>query len=418
VTELLDEPKELVREHASLFSSLRYPGTKLYFGGLVVSMCGAWMQSMALSWLILKQLDGGGKELGLQQLFQFLPMALIGAWAGSLADRIDKRRLMVGTQIALGAAALALAWLDLTGHATLPLVLALSALSGVASAFDTPVRRSLIGDLVPAEALPNAMSLNTGVMTSSRVIGMALGGYLSKYFGTGWCFLLNGVSYLAMLAALAGLRTRAHQTPPSRSGDGVLGALRHVWNTPALRVTMLVTAVIATFTFNYGLTIPLMIEKVFGRDSDSLGNIMAVVSIGSFLGALTSARRNHPSVRVLMAAGAVMGLSTVALSRSTGMLTACMVAVPMGYGGGLLMSQLSGLLTSLSPATMRGRVLALQSVVFIGSTPFGGPLIGWIADRSGPRWGVAIGGYAAIVAVAIALAAGVLTVPSKQRRSA
>jgi MFS family permease len=404
----------------SLFSSLRYPGTKLYFGGLVVSMCGSWMQSLALSWLILKQLGGGGRELGIQQFCQFLPMALFGAWAGSIADRLDKRRVMVATQIALGCAALALAWLDLTKSATLPAVLTLSAVSGIATAFDTPVRRSLIGDLVPSAALANAMSLNTAVMTSSRVVGMTLGGYLSKYFGTGWCFVLNGVSYLAMLGALALLQTRAHQTPPSRSGDGVRGAVRHVWHTPKLRITMLVTAVVATLTFNYGLTIPLMIEKVFGRNSDALGNIMAVTSIGSFLGALTSAKRTKPSVHVLLIGAATMGFGTIALSRSPGMITASVAAVPMGYGGGLLMSQLSGLLTSLSPATMRGRVLALQSVLFIGSTPFGGPLIGWIADRSGPRTGVALGGYAAVGAVALALLPGykLLRGPSTSHRSA
>ncbi len=372
---------------------------------------------MALSWLILKQLDGGGKELGLQQFSQFLPMALFGAWAGSIADRIDKRRLMILTQCALGAAAMALAWLDLTDRATLPLVLVLSAVSGIASAFDTPVRRSLIGDLVPSSALPNAMSLNTGVMTSSRVVGMALGGYLSKYFGTGWCFLLNGVSYIAMLAALAGLRTRAHQTPASTTGDGVRGALRHVWQTPALRITMLVTTVIATLTFNYGLTIPLMIEKVFGKDSDALGNLMAVTSVGSFVGALTSARRRQPSVHVLMLGGAIMGVGTVALSQSTGMITASFASVPMGFGGGLLMAQLSGLLTSLSPPTMRGRVLALQSVVFIGSTPFGGPVIGWIADHSGPRTGVALGGYAALAAVSVAALSRMPTGLLTRRRS-
>jgi MFS family permease len=387
------------------FASLRYPGAKRYFAGLALSMCGSWFQSIALSWLIVKTLDGGGRELGLQQAFQFGPMLVFGAWAGSVADRIDKRRLMFVTQIVLGLCALTLGVLDLTGRATLPAVLAISLASGLGAAFDTPVRRSLVGDLVPREALANAMALNTGVITSSRVVGMMLGGFLAEAIGTGWCFILNGVSYLAMLFALTGLGVRAHRSPPAEEGSGVADAVRHLWETPALRISALVTLFIATFTFNYGLTLPLIVEEVFGRNADSLGIIMAMVSIGSFLGAMVSARRHRATVGLFLVGGAVMSLGTIGVARSPGFLAAIVFGIPLGFGGGLLMSQGSGMLTSLSPSNMRSRVLALQSVIFIGSTPIGGPIIGWVSDEFGPRAGALLGGLVGLVVVVLGIPA-------------
>jgi MFS family permease len=390
----------------SLFASLRYPGTKIYFSGLTISMVGGWMQWIALAWLVTNNLGGKGAQLSWQQASQFLPMAIFGSWAGSIADRIDKRRLMVITQVVLAVMALALAWFDFAGKATMPIVLIVSFITGTASAFDTPVRRSLIGDLVPQEALPNAMSLNTGVMTSSRAIGMALGGFVVYHAGTSWCFLINGLSYLAMLASLGSLKHRDHRSSPAKQGDGVLGALRHIWLTPALRVTMLVTAVTATLTFNYALTLPLMIKSVFHLRSDSLGLLMMFTSIGSFAGALSSARLAKPSVNIFLLGNAIMGVATVLVSLSTSFVWCLVACIPMGYGGGLLMAQMSGLLTTLSPSSMRGRVLGFQSVVFIGSTPFGSPLIGWVADHVSIRDATALGGYGALIGVALSIALG------------
>jgi MFS family permease len=384
------------------FASLQYPGTKRYFAGLTVSMCGSWVQSIALAWLILKELDGAGRELGWQQASQFLPILLLGAWAGSLADRIDKRRLMFVTQVAMAACAFLLGWLALADRASLFAVLVVSVISGVASAFDTPVRRSLIGDLVPKESISNAMALNTGVITASRVVGMSIGGLLVKFVGTGWCFMINGLSYAGMLFALIGLGVRGHQSPKA-TDSGVKDGFVHVWRTPTLRVAMLVTVAIATFTFNYGLTIPLIVEKVFKQGADSFGALMAVTSVGSFLGAMVTARRGTPTLRMLFVGGFMMAAATVALGAAPTLIVAAAMSVPMGFGGGLFMSQLTGLLTSLSPSDMRGRVLALQTVVFIGSTPIGSPIIGAVADRFGPRWGAAFGGLVGGAAVLTAI---------------
>ncbi len=403
MTEAMDEAMEL-EARPQLFASLRYPGAGRYFLGLALSMLGTWMQSIALSWLFVHELGARGMLLGLLGVVQFGPTLVLGAWAGALADRMDKRRLMLMTQVAMASTALALAAIDFTNRESIAAVLVISGIGGLASAFDTPVRRSIIGDLVPKSALPNAMSLNTGVITSSRVLGMAIGGFVTKFAGTSWCFLANGLSYLAMIVALRAMTNRRHASAPPTSRGGARDAVRHVWETPMLRVAMLATTVVATFAFNYQVTFPLLIADVFGREADGLGALFAITSIGSFAGALTSARRRAPSLRLFLFACMGMGVAAIGVAVSPGFVVANGCCVPMGYFGGLLMSQLSGMLTAHSDSSMRSRVLALQSVVFLGSTPIGGPIIGFIADHFGARWSIASGGLAASAAGALGLA--------------
>jgi MFS family permease len=392
-----------MEERSAMFESLKYPGAKSYFAGLLGSMAGTWMQSVALSWLVLEVLNGKGKELAFVGFAQFMPILVLGSWAGALSDRLDKRHVMLITQSLLGVSAALLGVLTITHQITMPLLLIISALSGLANAFDTPVRRALIGDLVPKAVVPNAMSLNTSVITSSRFLGMMLGGFLTKWFGPGPCFLINAVSYLAMIAAVASLRTRTHATIATVNG-GVAHAFNHIVHTPVLAVAMAATALVATLTFNFTLTYPLMVNKVFLADSGVLGMVMAVSSVGSFLGALLSARRRVPSLNVFFVACLVMGIGGVAVGFSPSLWFVGLFSIPLAGGGGLLMAQLSGLLTSLSPSSMRGRVLAFQSVIFIGSTPIGGPIIGFISDAYGPRWGMATGGFAAVLAAVVGFA--------------
>jgi MFS family permease len=388
------------REQARIatFASLRYPGAGRYFAGLTLSMVGSWMQTIALAWLVGKRLGGDGGALGLLSVFQFAPMLFLGAWAGAIADRYDKRQMMVVTQILLGVSALGLGVLDVSGHITMPLVLAFAGISGVASAFDTPVRRAMIGDLVPKHLIPNAMALNTGVITSSRVFGMMLGGFVVKYAGTGWCFLGNGVSYGFMLIALTGLGTRAHTSAPPKANGGVMDAVRHVWQTPVLRVAMIATTIVSVLTFNYAVTFTLMVKNAFHRDADILGWLMAATSAGSFAGSMIAARRREPSMDLLLGSCLGMGVACIGFGLSPGPWLAAFCSVPLGLFGGLVMTQLSGLLPKHSPSSMRGRVLALQSVVFIGSTPIGSPIVGLVSEQSGARWGMYVGGLGGLVA--------------------
>lgn len=382
----------------STFASLRYPGAGRYFTGLTLSMCGSWMQSIALAWLVGKRLGGDGGALGLLSVFQFAPMLFLGAWAGAIADRRDKRQIMVVTQLLLGLSALVLGLLDISGHITMPLVLGLAGVSGVASAFDTPVRRAMVGDLVPKHLIPNAMALNTGVITSSRVFGMMLGGFVVKYAGTGWCFLANGVSYGFMLIALTGLGTRAHASAPPQTDGRVMDAVSHVWRTPVLRVAMIATSIVSVLTFNYAVTFTLMVKNAFQRDADILGWLLAATSVGSFAGSMIAARKREPSLNLLLGSCLGMGLSCIGFGLSSGPIVAAAFSVPLGLSGGLVMTQLSGLLPKHSPSSMRGRVLALQSVVFIGSTPIGSPIVGLVSEHSGARWGMYVGGLGGLIA--------------------
>jgi MFS family permease len=382
----------------TMFGSLRYPGTTRYFVGVALSMVGTWMQSVALAWLVSHELGGNGRQLGIVAMCQFGPMLVLGMYAGSLSDHKDKRNLMLVTQVFMGAAALALAWVDFASHETFPIIYGLSLLAGITSAFDTPVRRALIGDLVPRHAVANAMSLNTGVMTSTRVVGMAVGGFVIRFGGTRWCFLLNGVSYLAMMFALVGLKHRSHATKAKASGDGVWSALVHVWRTPILKVVIIATALAATITFNYQATFPLMIDKVFRLNADVLGLLFAVTSVGSFTGAWISARQKKPTIERFALGCVMLGIGAGCFAIARSFEWALVAVVPLGVGGGLLMAQMSGILTEYSEPTMRGRVLALQSVVFLGSTFFGGPLIGEVADAVSVRWASGIGGIAGLTA--------------------
>jgi MFS family permease len=388
------------REQARIatFASLRYPGAGRYFTGLTLSMVGSWMQTIAMAWLVGKRLGGDGGALGLLSVFQFAPMLFLGAWAGAIADRHDKRQIMVVTQILLGLSALGLGALDVSGHITMPWVLAFAGISGVASAFDTPVRRAMIGDLVPKHLIPNAMALNTGVITSSRVFGMMLGGFVVKYVGTGWCFLGNGISYGFMLIALTGLGTRAHTSAPPKTDGSVMDAVRHVWRTPVLRVAMIATTIVSVLTFNYAVTFTLMVKNAFHRDADILGWLMAATSAGSFAGSMIAARRREPSMDLLLGSCVGMGLSCLGFGISPDPWMAAVCSVPLGLFGGLVMTQLSGLLPKHSPSSMRGRVLALQSVIFIGSTPIGSPIVGLVSEQSGARWGMYVGGLGGLIA--------------------
>ena len=398
-----DGSREPGAARLSTFASLRYPGAGRYFTGLTLSMCGSWMQTIAQSWLVSKRLGGDGAALGVLSVFQFAPMLVLGAWAGAIADRIDKRRIMVVTQVLLGLSALALGLLDVSGHITMPLVLAFALISGIASAFDTPARRAMVGDLVPKHLIPNAMALNTGVITSSRVFGMMLGGFVVKYAGTGWCFLINGISYGFMLVALSGLGLRAHASAPPKTDGGVMDAVRHVWQTPILRVAMIATSIVSVLTFNYAVTFTLMVKNVFRQDADILGWLLAASSVGSFAGSMIAARRREPTLELLLASCLGMGLSCVGFGRSSGPIAAAVFSVPLGLFGGLVMTQLSGLLPKHSPSSMRGRVLALQSVVFIGSTPIGSPIVGLVSEHSGARWGMYVGALGGLAGCVIGL---------------
>lgn len=386
------------------FRSLHTRNFRLFFFGLAVSMAGTWIQQIALVWLVL-DLGGSAVDLGITTALQFAPVLLFGAFGGVLADRIPKRRLLFVTQSAAAMCALALGLLTLSGAAGLASVWALAAALGCVTAVDNPARRSFVTELVDDEDVPNAVGLNSAVMTSSRIVGPAVGGLLIAKVGVGWCFVANGVSYVAVLLALAAMRTaELHATEPvPREKGQVRAGLRYVWSTPTLRLPLLLTAVISTIAFNYAVFLPILAKDTFGGDAGTYTVLFSVMSVGSLAGALAAAARRSSGPRFMVGAAAAFGVATILASLAPELWIATLALVPVGFTGIAFMSSATAELQLNADPSMRGRVLALHAVVFLGSTPIGGPVIGWVTEIFGPRVGMAIGGVATLVAVVAAV---------------
>ncbi len=377
----------------SPFVSLRHRNARLYFLGLIVSNVGTWLQATATVLLVLR-LSDSGVSLGFVTALQFLPMLLLGPWAGALADRVNRRRMVFATQSAAAVQAVVLGVLDLTGAIGLGAVYGLATVLGVVNALDNPSRRSFISELVEPAELPNAMALNTSVMTGSRIFGPALAALLVGLVGTGWCFIINGVSFAAVLVAIAAMDAgQIRRTPPAPRAKGqVREGLREVAADPVLRLVFVALVLVSTFAFNYQVALPLLVRRAFGGGDSSVGLLLAVSSVGSFLGSLVTASRRDATMGYLNLSLAVLGTFMCAAAFAPSLAVAFVLSVPMGAGGAAFISVTSGLLLARARPDMRGRLLALQATAFLGSTPIGGPVVGLVAERFGSRWGLALGG--------------------------
>ncbi len=383
------------------FRSFDSRNFRLFFGGQIVSQAGTWMQSVAIVWVVL-DLTGSGVALGLVTAAEFLPILLLGAWAGVVADRVDHHRMMLATQTAFLALATTLSILVLTGHATVPGLFALSLVFGTINAFDNPVRRSLVTELVPQADVPNAVGLNSALMTGSRVVGPALAGVLIAGPGAGVAFALNAVTYLAVLAALVRMdRSRFRPAPRVARARGQLrDGLRYVRRTAELRLPLVLLAVVGMFAFNYQVTLPLLAERTFGGTATTFTLLFATMSLGSVAGALLVARKTDLGLGFLVRAGAGLAASTTALALAPTLPLALLAAVAVGFTNVGIITGANAVVQLRAAAAMRGRVLALLSVVFLGSTPIGSPIVGWIGQEVGPRAALAVGALATALVVA------------------
>ena len=379
-------------EKGSPFRSLRIPNMRIYMGGLLLSNVGTWLQFTAPSILIYR-IHHRATDSGLNAMFQFLPMLLLGAWAGGLADRFDRRKVTICTQTALGLQAVMLAVVDLSGHATLPVVYALSLLLGVANAIDNPARRGLVTELVPEHEISNAMALNTTVMTGSRIVGPALAAALIGPLGTAWLFSINAVSYLAVLASLFKLDRSAFVPVAAvpRTGRPVREGLSFVWSDRYLRNIFIVFTMASTFAFNYSIVLPKMSDRLW-NEPNGYAILLTMTSIGSVIGALSNARFHVMTVRRFAIGAGVLSAACIALPFAPNFAVACVFALPLGIGGTGFMTSMTGLMQQRTPSEMRSRMMALQSVAFLGSTPIGGPVTGWIGDNIGVRMSLIYGG--------------------------
>jgi MFS family permease len=384
----------------SAFRSLRNSNAKYFFAGLFVSNVGTWMQFTASAFLLYR-LTGKATDLGLNVMFQFLPMLLLGAWAGAIADRGNRRRMTLITQTGLAAQSLVLGVLDLTGNINIGVVYVLSLVLGLINAFDNPARRGLVTELVDVEDIPNAVSLNTAVMTGSRIFGPALAAALVGPLGTGWLFVINGLSFAAILLGIVVMDvTLLRVAPPApRGGKPVREAIGFIRNDHVLRPLFVVLVIVSTFAFNYSVVLPKLADSRWGSEN-SFGWLLAVVSVGSLIGSLMTAGREIVSLRWFNWSVFVLAVSNIALAWSPNLVLAFVFALPLGIGGAGFIASVNSISQVMSPPNMRGRLLALCAVAFLGSTPVGGPVTGWVADHVSPEWSLGYGGVVALLCCA------------------
>jgi MFS family permease len=384
--------------HRTFHSVSHSRNFRLFFVGQIVSVTGTWMQSVAAAWLVLK-LTESSVALGIQLALNFGPILLLGAWAGLLADRRDKRLILIGTQTAFALQALALWGLVFAGVAELWMVYALSLFAGIVTAIDNPARQSFYAEMVGNKDLTNAVSLNSAVMTGTRIVGPALAGVLIATVGLAPSFLFNGISYVAVIGALVAMRPDElhREVVPVRGKGQLREGLAYVRRTPGLLLPLTWMAVIFTFSFNFSVLFPVLATRVFDGDAGTYATMLSVLGVGSLLGALAMARQQEPNPRRLAVAAVAFGAASVLASAAPTFWSELLVLVPMGIVSMVFMITGNSTLQLSSRANMRGRVMALYGMVFLGGTPIGAPIAGWVADRFGPRMGIALGGLIAVV---------------------
>jgi len=386
------------------FRSLHNPNYRLYFIGQTVSVSGTWMQQLAQVWLILQLTDKNGTAVGLVTAFQFLPMLLFGSWGGVLADRFDKRKLLFGTQIAAGILALALGIIVSAGAAAVWNVYLMSVLLGFVNVIDNPARQTFVLEMVGREDLPNAVSLNSVVMNSSRIVGPAIGATLIGLFGIAPCFYINAASYVAVIVALSMMDTSLlHRLPTVERAKGqIREGLRYAWSERMVRTPLLMMAVIGTLAFNFQVVIPLIATKTFGTGIGGTGALLSTMGAGAVLGGLSVASRRGVSSRRLITLSMLMGVSILAAAAAPTLATEFIAIFAVGATAFAFIATANTTIQLTAAPEMRGRVMALYAIAFLGSTPIGGPIVGWVSQQFGPRAGFALGGIAAIVATAAA----------------
>ncbi|MBM3729842.1 MAG: MFS transporter [Actinobacteria bacterium] len=379
------------------FRSLRNRNAKYFFAGVLVSNIGTWMQFTASAFLLYR-LTGRATDLGLNVMFQFLPMLLLGAWAGTIADRHNRRRMTLITQSGLAIQSIVLGVLDLTGNINIGVVYVLSLALGVINAFDNPARRGLVTELVDVDDIGNAVSLNTAAMTGSRILGPALAATLVGPLGTGWLFVINGLSFAAILLGIVAMDVSLLRVAPPapRGGRPVREAIGFIRNDHVLRPLFIVLVIVSTFAFNYSVVLPKLADARWGSEN-SFGWLLAVVSVGSLIGSLMTAGRETVSLRWFNWTVFVLAVSNIALAWAPNLALAFVFAVPLGIGGAGFIASVNAISQVMSPPNMRGRLLALGAVAFLGSTPIGGPVTGWIADHVSPEWSLGYGGVIALL---------------------
>jgi MFS family permease len=384
---------------SSTFVSLRFRNYRLFFAGQIISTSGTWMQTVAQGWLVLR-LTRSGTDLGLITAARFLPMMLFSPWGGLIADRLDKRRILYLTQTLAGLLALVLAALVATHVITLWMVAVIALALGFVNVFDNPTRQSFIAEMVPEEDLGNAITLNSVTINMARVIGPALAGVLIATVGIAPCFLANAVSFGAVLISLVMMRARELYPvarPPRQPGQ-VREGLRYVRRTPELLVPLIMITVVGTLAWEFQVSLPLLARFTFHGSAATYGTMLAFMGAGAVVGGLVTARRARISAVGLGRSSFGWGLAILAASIAPNLAAEYGLLLLVGYGSISFNSLAKTTLQLAAVPSMRGRVMALWSVAWLGSTPVGGPIVGWIGQTFGARWSLVVGGLATVAA--------------------
>jgi len=392
---------------SATFSSLKYHNYRVWFGAALVANVGTWMQRVAQDWLVLTDLsDNSGVAVGVVTALQFAPVLALSAWAGVLADRLPRRRLLMVTQGAMGFLALALGALVLSGHVQLWHVYVFAGLLGVVTAFDNPVRQTFVAEMVPADKLSNAVGLNSASFNAARLIGPGIAGLLIAVVGSGWIFVINGVTFAATILALGFMRTRELHVLPSASREKgqIREGIRYVRGRTDIIVIMVVLGVVSTFGLNFQLTSAMMASVEFGKGPGEYGILGSILAIGSLTGALLAARRERPRVRLVIGSAFAFAVATGVMAVMPTYESYALACIPVGLASLTMMTAANSTIQMSVDPVMRGRVMSLYMIVFLGATPIGSPLVGWIAEAWGPRWAIGVGSIAAgVVAVGAAV---------------
>jgi MFS family permease len=385
------------------FRSLRTRNFRLYASGQALSLIGTWMQRLGQEWLVL-ELTGSGRWLGVVAALQFLPLLVVGSWGGLLADRVDKRRLLLVTQSAAGVLAALLGVVTLTGAVRLWMVLVLALALGIVTALDNPTRQAFVIEMVGIDDVANAVTLNSVMINAARAIGPAIAGVLIVAAGMAPTFLINAASYGLVVVALTAMDPERLQrgVPAVRAPGQLREGLRYVARTPALRTPLLLLVVAGMFAYEFTVTLPLLARYAFEGDARTLGILNSALGIGAVVGGLVTAGRDAPTDRsTVFAALAFGGLLLVTAAAPTLWLAAVALLLT-GAVSITFLASANALLQLRTSAEYRGRVMALWGIALLGTTPIGAPIVGWIGELAGARAGLAAGGAATLLAALVA----------------
>ena len=380
------------------FASLAIRNYRLYFIGQAISLSGTWMQTVALGWLVLT-VTGSGSQLGLVTALQFLPMLLLGPYGGVVVDRSEKKKILFITQIFYGVFAGILSIIVFLGATKLWMLYIFAVSFGLVRVFENPARQTFVNELVGGDRLKNAISLNATANNLARAVGPSIGGIIIATAGIAFCFLFNALSYIATMVMLSKMRDEELIRGTGRkhaSGDLVSG-LRYAWSTPLIRNLLIMMAVVGTFSYEFQVSLPILAQQTFLGNAGDYATLMAAFGVGSVIGGLFSAGRHQVAMSHYVLAVFMFGVSILGTSVAPSLQVATIGMVIVGIFSINVTSLANTMIQLKAAPEMRGRIMALWSVAMIGSTPIGGPIVGWVGEHIGARWGLVIGGTAAVL---------------------